>query len=92
MKDSENDCIPLLVNSSAIMHVGKDKKADLKASIYHRRVYPNKRGSEDAKMALGTAALRARLQQHTFPPLANLKSQIQSTGLHFHIGHLLISG
>lgn len=52
MKDCKNDYIPLLVNSSAIMHIGKDKKADLKASIYHRRVYPSVRGSEDARMAL----------------------------------------
>lgn len=62
MKGCKNDYIPLLVSSPALTHIGKDKKADLKASIYHRRVYPNVRSSKDAKIALGTAALRARLQ------------------------------
>lgn len=63
MNGCKNRYISLLISTSALLCIAKDKNADLKVSIiYHRIFYPSVRGSEEAKIVLGPVAPRTRLQ------------------------------
>lgn len=59
MKGCKNRYIPLLVSTSALPRINKDKKGGFQSLHLLLGVYPNVRGSEEVRAVEDTAAPRA---------------------------------